>query len=161
MPLAAIVERLHQQDTHGHDRDWPLTQAILHSAASTLCADAALQAVPLPKLPVIVGEISAYDQGNNLVDNSDTTRYNSYDKTWLSRTVTYLKGLAASSNQGFNWFLWCWNANSREYWKRASAMHCHSVMQAGLELNARQPLPCTLFTTTNAKCFGAHCMQRS
>lgn len=75
---------------------------------------AVLQGVPLRKLPVIVGEISAYDQGSNAADNTDTTRYSTYDKAWLGRTANYLKSLAASSNGGLSFFLWCWNANSRE-----------------------------------------------
>jgi hypothetical protein len=98
-----------------------------------------LQGVPLPKLPVIVGEISAYDQGLNAADNTDTTRYSSSDKAWLSRTAQYLKSLAATSNQGsgFSWLLWCWNANSRE---------CHNTgrsLAAGMPCIAGQRATCT------------------
>jgi hypothetical protein len=98
----------------------------LHSTVVDLCAVSVLQGMPLPKLPVIVGEISAYDQGINAADNTDTTRCNSYDKTWLSRTAQYLQSLAANSNQdsGLSWFIWCWNANSRECATRVGQLKC-------------------------------------
>jgi hypothetical protein len=63
---------------------------------------------------VVVGEIGAYDYGDNTLDNKDTTDCKDTDKAWFARTAQYLKALAASTDEKVSYFLWSWNSNSRE-----------------------------------------------
>ena len=73
-----------------------------------------MQGVPLPKMPVIVGELGAYDYGDPRTQNRDYTSFTSFDKLWFTRTAAYLKAMAASAGAKMSWMWWCWNANSRE-----------------------------------------------
>lgn len=89
-----------------------------------------LQGAPLPKIPVVIGEIGAYDYGNNELENKDTTNYQDTDKEWIARTAQYLKAQAASTNAKVSYFLWCWNSNSRKFWASAAAAGtypCHAL----------------------------------
>lgn len=103
------ITRNPQETLAENQQRWNLSWGLKMQGADTTSTGAALG-----KVPVIVGEMGAYDNGDNTKNNTDTTTYSDYDKAWLVRTAAYLKAMTASSGQGLSWFLWCWNANSRD-----------------------------------------------
>lgn len=110
------ITRNPQETLTDNQQRWNLSWGLKMQGADQTSAG-----TPLKKIPVIVGEMGAYDYGDNTKNNTDTTTYTEYDKAWLVRTADYLKALTAASGQGLSWFLWCWNSNSREWVRMALA----------------------------------------
>lgn len=91
-----------------------LSDCALHSCVSPpawrlVC----LQGLPLPRIPVIIGEFGAKDYfGDSSSANKDTTAYKAEDQVWLTETAAYLRSLYAKAGVPLSWLFWAWNANS-------------------------------------------------
>lgn len=70
----------------------------------------------LHRVAAVLGEFGVKDHGSDDVAdaNGDSTNIAEVDAKFLSDLSTYTKQIEAKSGNGVSWFVWSWNANSRE-----------------------------------------------
>lgn len=72
--------------------------------------------LPLDRVAAVLGEFGVKDHGvDEVVDaNGDSTNIADVDAKFLQDLSIYTKQMKAKSGSPINWFVWAWNANSRE-----------------------------------------------
>jgi hypothetical protein len=72
--------------------------------------------LPLDRVAAVLGEFGVKDHGTDDVADpyGDSTNIAEVDAKFLADLAAYMERIKSQSGNAVSWFMWAWNANSRE-----------------------------------------------
>lgn len=73
--------------------------------------------LPLDRVAAVLGEFGVKDHGTDDVADpyGDSTNIAEVDAKFLADLAAYMERIKSQSGNAVSWFMWAWNANSREF----------------------------------------------